>query len=289
MNDHNRDSLASQMAVLMGREVADGDVIHCGAFTPLVLASGMWAMAHHAPNAVILPVSLAGVRIFKPFPISYSLLEAMTLANGVQYTMTDIFTHVEGPEGCAYEPINPLQIDRWGNVNMSVIGDFRRPDLRGPGAAGVDILPIMVNHRLLIYCPRHSPRIFVENVDFVTGVGNSAERRNANGVRTGGIRKVITNLAVLEFDDTGRMMLTATHPGVSAEDVQRETGFELAVADHLDQTESPSEEELGVLEQIDPLGIRSFEFMSAAERRARMLDLWASEYTSFTQLARQLA
>ena len=271
MNDQNGEGIADLMTVLMGRGVADGDVIHCGAFTPLVLASGMWAMAHHAPNAVIIPVSLTGVRIFKPFPISYSLLEAMSLANGVQYTMTDIFTHVEGPDGCAYEPINPLQIDCWGNINMSVIGGFGKPALRGPGAAGADILPIMMNHRLIVYCPRHSTRTFVENVDFVTGVGNSPERRRTHGVTTGGIGKVITNLAVLEFDKAGRMTLCATHPGVSVDDVQRQTGFELVVADHVQQTEPPSEEEVAVLKQIDPLGIRSFEFMAASERQARML------------------
>lgn len=272
------------MTIVMGREVKDRDVIHCGAFTPLVLVSGMWAMAHHAPNAVILPLSLSGVRIFKPFPVSYSLIEGMTMRAGVQYTMVDIFTHVEGPDGVAYEPVNPLQIDVFGNVNMSVIGDFDTPRFRGPGAAGADILPIMMNHELIIYCPRHSPRVFVEEVDFVTAAGNEPSRRRDSGAPNGGIKKVITNLGVLDFDTDGRMVLRSTHPGVTVDEVRAQTGFDLQVSDDLTETPPPTEEELETLAWVDPIGIRQFEFKSALERREELPALLEREYEYFSEL-----
>lgn len=273
------------LAVLLGREVADGDVIHCGAFTPLVLTSGMWALAHHAPNAVILPISLSATRVHRAFPISYSLLEGMTQSVGLEYAMTDIFTHVEGVEGCGFEPVNPLQVDAWGNVNTSVIGDYERPKLRGPGPAGLDILTVMMHDRLIVYTPRHSRRTLVEDVDFVTAVGNDPQRRNRDQVATGGVKKVITNLAVFDPGEDGRLTLSSTHPGVSVDEVREQTGFELPANGAVAQTEPPTEEELAVLEQVDPLGIRHFEFLSATERRARLRELWTREAEYFAALA----
>ena len=279
------------MTVVLGRQIADGEVIHCGAFTPMVLASGMWAMARHAPNAVILPISLTGVRTFKPFPISYSLLEGMTLEAGVQYPMVDIFTHVEGPDGCGYEPVNPLQIDQWGNVNMSVIGPFDAPKFRGPGAAGMDVLPLMLNHKLVLYAPRHTPRIFVESVDFVTGVGNNLDRRRDTGAKHGGMRLIVTDLCVMDFNDSGRARVTSLHPKVTWEQVRKATGFDLDIAtdtpEDLPVTPEPTEEDMKTLEFIDPLKVRTFEFMSATERRERLPSLLLEEWEHFSALAGQ--
>lgn len=275
---------ADLMTIVLGREIKDRDVIHCGAFTPLVLCSGMWAMAHHAPEAVMLPISLTASRIFHPFPLSYSLLEGMTLENSVQYPMVDIFTHVEGVDGCQYEPVNPLQVDRTGNINLSVIGDFTKPQIRGPGAAGVDILTLMLHDKLIIYVPRHSPRVLVEKVDFVTGAGNEPKRRRQAGASTGGISKVVTNLGVLEPGKDGILELTKVHPGVEVDDVLSATGFTPPVSEHLSITQPPTEDELNDLERIDPLAIRRFDFMTAAQRRAALPDLLTREYEYFYNL-----
>jgi glutaconate CoA-transferase, subunit B len=271
------------MTIVLGRDVEDYDFVACGAFTPLVLASGMWAVRHHAPNAVLLPISLSGTRVLHPFPISYLHHEGITLGAGLNYTMADMFAWGEG-KGVDFEPIFPLQLDRTGAVNLSVLGPFERPTFRGPGAAGVDALSVMTR-KLLAYCPRHSPRMFVDTVDFVTGIGNDREARIALGVSPeGGIGKVVTNLGVLEFSPEGPLEIVSVHPGVTVEEIQEQTGFPVAPRGDLYETAPPTPEELAVLEEIDPLGVRSFEFLSARERRALLPDLVRRECEYFDGL-----
>jgi len=285
MTTEMRERTADLMTIVLGREVKDYDTIHCGAFTPLVLASGMWAMAHHAPHSAILPLSLTGVINRSPFPISLSLVEGMNLASGVQYPMVDVFTHVEGVPGCAYEPVNPLQVDARGNVNTSVLGEYDNPKFRGPGPAGLDTLTIMMNHALILYCPRHSRKILVPKVDFVTAVGNDAERRKTSGVSTGGVRKLVTNLCVIRFLDDGTAELESVHEGVTTEEVLENTGFDLAVPHSVPATSNPTPRELEILKVIDPLCIRGLEFMTASERLAELPDIWEREWHTFQALA----
>jgi glutaconate CoA-transferase subunit B len=276
---------ATTLTVLMGREVRDGDSIHCGAFTPIALGSAMWAMARHAPNAILLPISFSGTRVLRPFPISYGLLETMALDIGVQYPMSDVFAHVEGPAGCSYEPVNALQVDGYANLNMSVIGSFVRPKLRGPGVAGLDVLTHMMHDRLVLYVPRHSPKVLVAELDFVTAVGNDPARRAQAGASpAGGIAKVITNLCVFEPGDDARLVLTGIHDGVTVDQVRASTGFEVRVDRRLDVIKPVSADELELLDWVDPLRLCEMEFLSAADRRERLMEVWAREL-EFASLA----
>jgi acyl CoA:acetate/3-ketoacid CoA transferase beta subunit len=143
------------------------------------------------------------------------------------------------------------QIDRFGNQNISAIGDWKRPKAQLLGVRGAP--GNTVNHPVSYWIPRHSPRVFVEHVDMVCGVGYD---RGANE-----LRRVVTNLAVLDFATAERTMrLRSVHPGVEVAEVVAATGFPLAVPDQVPATRRPTDEELGLIRaRLDPDGARERE------------------------------
>ncbi|HEX2317267.1 MAG TPA: CoA-transferase [Thermomonospora sp.] len=143
------------------------------------------------------------------------------------------------------------QIDRYGNSNISCIGPWERPKAQLLGVRGAP--GNTVCNTTSYWIPRHSPRVFVEEVDFVSGVGND---RGAYDLRV-----VVTDLAVLDFaTPDGRMRLRSTHPGVTVDDVVTATGFELAVPAEVPRTRPPTGEELRLIrETLDPGGLRDRE------------------------------
>ena len=152
------------------------------------------------------------------------------------------------------------QIDRFGNQNISAIGDWSRPKVQLLGSRGAP--GNTVNHTTSYWVPNHSSRVFVEQVDFVSGVGyrRAAE---AGPVASGGheIRRVITNLAVLDFETPDHAMrLRSIHPGVSVDDVVAGTGFTLSIPDEVEETRAPTGEELELIREVlDPEGLRKSE------------------------------
>jgi len=143
------------------------------------------------------------------------------------------------------------QIDRSGNQNISVIGDWKRPKAQLLGVRGAP--GNTVNHPVSYWVPRHSPRVFVDRVDMVCGVGYDRGSRE--------LRVVVTNLAVLDFGTPERTMrLRSVHPGVEVSDVVAATGFPLAVPDQVAVTRWPTDEELGLIRvRLDPDGAREAE------------------------------
>lgn len=150
------------------------------------------------------------------------------------------------------------QIDRHGNQNISVVGDWRKPKVQLLGARGAP--GNTANHTTSYWVPDHSPRVFVERVDFVSGVGydRAAQEETLHGLHE--IRVVVTNLAVLDFDTTDRAMrLRSVHPGVTVEEVTAATGFDLQVDDAA-RTRTPDDEELRLIRDVlDPADTRSRE------------------------------
>lgn len=149
------------------------------------------------------------------------------------------------------------QLDAYGNQNIAAIGaDPARPRVQLLGFRGAP--GNTVNHATSYWVPRHSRQVFVERVDVVSGVG--WDRAAAAGVRVD-LRRVVTNLAVLDFGGPGRRMrLLSVHPGVEVDEVVRATGFELAMADPVGRSRLPSAAELRLLrEVIDPEGRREQE------------------------------
>ena len=142
------------------------------------------------------------------------------------------------------------QIDRFGNINTTVIGDYAHPKVRLPGSGGACEIAINAK-RVLIIMPQSS-RSFVERIDFVTSPGHLGGSRPAGW--GGGPAAVITQLGVYGFR-SGEMELTHLHPGVSVEEVRDSTGWDLRIADPIHQTPPPSEEELRLIrEELDPQG-----------------------------------
>jgi acyl CoA:acetate/3-ketoacid CoA transferase beta subunit len=146
------------------------------------------------------------------------------------------------------------QIDRFGNQNISCIGDHVRPKAQLVGMRGAP--GNTINHPTSYWIPGHSTRVFVPKVDVVCGVGY--DRASALGLsgRFHGLRRVVTNLAVLDFESPDHAMrLVSCHPGVSVDDVVEATGFPLVLSEHVATTRTPTAEELRLLrEVIDPQG-----------------------------------
>ncbi|MCB9727251.1 MAG: CoA-transferase [Deltaproteobacteria bacterium] len=149
------------------------------------------------------------------------------------------------------------QIDRYGNQNISAIGDFQQPKVQLLGVRGAP--GNTINHPTSYWVPRHGPRVMVEKVDVVCGVGyDRAAALGPRAARFHEIRVVVSDLAVMDFDTPDhRMRLRSVHPGVSVADVVAKTGFELVVPDEVPETRLPTAGELRLIREVlDPDGTR---------------------------------
>jgi acyl CoA:acetate/3-ketoacid CoA transferase beta subunit len=148
------------------------------------------------------------------------------------------------------------QIDPYGNQNFAAIGDMKKPKAQLLGFRGAP--GNTVNNVTSYWVPNHGPRVFVDGVDVVTGVGyDRAAAAGPAATRYHGLRHVVTNLAVLDFETPDhRMRLRSLHPGVTVGDVVAATGFELVVPDDVPTSRVPTEEERALLVGLDPDGAR---------------------------------
>jgi glutaconate CoA-transferase subunit B len=151
------------------------------------------------------------------------------------------------------------QIDRYGNLNTTVIGDYGRPKVRLPGSGGA--CEIAIHARKILVIMRQATRSFVAKLDFRTSPGHSGdpEHDRARGWSGSGPTNVVTDLATYGFDDeTGEMTLLTMHPGVSLDDVRAAMGWEPKVSPDVGETPPPSAEELRLIRQeLDPQGIHT--------------------------------
>ncbi|MFE1956007.1 CoA-transferase subunit beta [Streptomyces sp. NPDC059524] len=158
------------------------------------------------------------------------------------------------------------QIDRFGNQNISCIGDWERPDRQLLGVRGAPVNTL--NNPVSYWVPKHSPRVFVEKVDMISGVGyDSAAAAGPSATRFHRIPRVVTNLAVLDFETPDHTMrIASVHPGVTVEQVREATGFALALPEggEVPFTREPTAEELRLIrEVVDPRSLREREVRSA--------------------------
>ncbi len=148
------------------------------------------------------------------------------------------------------------QIDRFGNTNIANIGPHNQPKVQllgvrgGPGNT--------INHDVSFWIPKHSTRVFVESVDMASGVGYDRAARLSKWVQANHrLPRVVTNLAVLDFETEGNtMQVRSLHPGVTIDEVNEATGFELAVAETLAESRAPTDEEMAAIERLDPGELR---------------------------------
>jgi glutaconate CoA-transferase subunit B len=235
---------------LASRLIEDGTTAFIGTGIPMLAAS--LAQKLHAPN--LIP-------IFE-FGGTGALLERLPLAVGEARTFykavaaSGICDIVETAQRgfIEYGFLGGAQIDRYGNLNSTVIGDHDRPRVRLPGSGGAN--DVGSNCWRTIAIMRHDRRRFVEKIDFITTPGylTGPGAREEAGLPPGsGPYRVISSLALMGFDDeTKRMTLLAVHPGITVEQVIENTGFELLIPEEVGVNEPPTPEELRTLrEEVD--------------------------------------
>ncbi|HEY8989139.1 MAG TPA: CoA-transferase, partial [Candidatus Limnocylindrales bacterium] len=151
------------------------------------------------------------------------------------------------------------QIDRFGNINTTVIGDYDHPTTRLPGSGGA--CEIAINARQVFVIMRQSARSFVETIDFRTSPGNlggaeqSERTRREQGWLGRGPTVVVTDLGIYHFDETGEMRLDSLHPGATIDQVRATIGWTVRIADDLAATPPPTVDELRLIrEELDPGG-----------------------------------
>jgi acyl CoA:acetate/3-ketoacid CoA transferase beta subunit len=152
------------------------------------------------------------------------------------------------------------QVDREGNQNISAIGDWSKPKRQLLGVRGAP--GNTVNNKTSYWVPKHSTRVFVEQVDIVSGVGrNRAEAAGPAATRFHQVHRVVSNLGVFDFDGPGHtMQFVSVHPGVTVEDVQDASSFDIHVPDEVPLTREPSPGELMLIrDMLDPKGLRDRE------------------------------
>lgn len=249
------------MIKAMSKEIKDGDKALHGLASPLAILAMSLAKLTHAPNAVFLSAAQG----FDPDldKLSLTLFSAdPRLSRGAPafLELTDLFDLCQRKE-IDVMFLGSAQIDKYGNTNLSVIGEYSKPKVRLPGGAATAFMTAIVP-KTVIWVARQSKRVFVEKVDFKTGVGyleggDSRERAGAWPTKL----KIITNLAVYGFDEETKLMKVASiHPGVTVDMVGQNAGFDIVIPPDVQITEMPSEEDLYIIRKLDPENIRYSEF-----------------------------
>ena len=238
------------MTVNAARLLRDGDVVFVGVGLPNLACN--LARRTHAPDLYM--IYEAGVIGARPSRLPLSIGDP-TLVSGAAAvcSMYDVFTFYLQRGNVDVGFLGGAQIDRYGNINATIIGEYGHPKVRLPGSGGSMEIAAWAN-RCFIITP-HQKRRFPETVDFQTSAGYQyrGSRRSDTGVRGGGPRLVVTNLGILEPQSDGELVLTALHPGVTVEQVLENTGWPLKAAPDLRRTEAPAAEELRILrEELDP-------------------------------------
>ena len=222
------------MTVMAARELEDGQVVLVGVGPPNAAAN--LARRLHAPDCVLVYES--GAIGAKPVRLPLSIGDDDLAATADELvSVPEMFSYWIGAGRIDVGFLGAAQIDRRGNINTTVIGDYDRPKVRLPGAGGAP--EIAAAAKEVIVMLRHSPRAFVERLDFVTSLG-----------RGGDAFTVITDLGVLRPGGDGELELTAVHAGVEPEQVLGATGWPLRVREPLQITDPPSERELEELRRL---------------------------------------
>jgi glutaconate CoA-transferase subunit B len=204
----------------------------------------------HSPDLVL--VYEAGAIGAKPPRLPLSIGDGILAETAdAVVTVPEIFNYWVQPGRIDVGFLGAAQLDRFGNINTTVIGGYEQPKVRLPGAGGAPEIAASCGEVIVIV--RQSRRSFVDAVDFITSVGHGRGpgERERLGLLGRGPTRVITDLGVLEPDpETCELRLTRLHPGVEVEQAREATGWDLQVADRLETTEPPTAEELEALRAL---------------------------------------
>lgn len=250
MTERSNYTASELLAVNSARILKDGQIVFAGVGIPLLAAT--LAQRLHAPGLTILfeggvvgPFIVPGA-----LPPSTNEQRCTRRANMVM-PITDVLLLLQrGYVDVGF--MGGAQIDRFGNLNSSFIGDPDNPKTRLPGSGGGNDISSLTQ---MIVAMKHEKRRFVDKVDYVTSPGflNGGNSRADAGLPAGGMFRVVTDLAVLGFDsDSHEMTVLALHPGVQLDQVHENTGFELNVSSEIQHTDPPRFDELKVIRELDP-------------------------------------
>jgi glutaconate CoA-transferase, subunit B len=238
------------MSCVAARELRDGEVVFVGIGLPNLACN--LARATHAPRLVLIYESGAVGAVPERLPVSIgdpSLVTGSLMVCG----MADVFQSFLQNGRIEVGFLGGAQIDRWGNINTTVVGGYEHPSVRLPGSGGA--AEIAVHARRTLVVSRLNRRAFPESVDFITSPGHRmrGRARRELGMPGAGPVKIVTDKAILEADETGEMVLAAVYPAVSPDEVQAGVGWPLRRRATLDEVAPPTERDLQLLRNVlDP-------------------------------------
>jgi glutaconate CoA-transferase, subunit B len=241
-------TLEEVQTVVAARRLRDTRSVFIGVGRPSTAA--ILARMIHNPELVLVYES--GTVGAKPHRVPLSIGDG-ELAQTADFVVSvpEMFNYWIGAGRVQVAFLGAAQVDRFANLNSTVIGDYGHPKARLPGAGGAPEIAAACEEVMVIV--PHTRRTFVPKLDFRTtvGYGDGVGSRERLGFRGKGPIAVITNLGVLEPDpETKELLLAALHHGVEVERVRAETGWDLRVGEELDQTEPPTDEELAALREL---------------------------------------
>jgi len=240
------------MVAVAAREIRDGDLVFVGMRLP-ILAYGV-ARSTHAPRARAL-YELGLLRDRPPAGFLGTMGDPPNVAGALWATrMSNVMALMaQGEVDLGF--IGGAEVDRFGNLNTSYVGDPARPATRLPGSGGGADIAILARRWVTLMA--HEPRRLVERVSYVTspGHGEGEGWRERHGLLGGGPTAIVTTLAVLRFPaGGGEAYLASVHPGHTVEEVRARTGWDLRVAGGVSETPPPTPEELSHIRRLDPDG-----------------------------------
>ena len=240
------------MAAAAARELGDGETVFVGIGLPNLACN--LARATHAPNLVLIYESGAVGAVPERLPVSIGD-PALVTGSLMVCSMADVFQLFLQNGRIDVGFLGGAQVDRFGNINTTVLGAYERPKVRLPGSGGAPEIAIHAKRTLVI--ARLERRAFPEAVDFVTSPGHCAhgKSRRELGIPGAGPVRVITDRGILDADPElgGELVLTTVYAGIDVDDVRARVGWDLKVREPVRELEPPSEEVLQVLrERLDP-------------------------------------
>jgi glutaconate CoA-transferase subunit B len=252
-------STAEMLAVVLSRELRDEDVGILGTRSEIAYAACRLAQHRHAPGLWFMsgPSGVVNPGIDTIVPIAHP-----DLFTGAE-ALSDLTDNIDAIDWShrffSFAVLGGLQIDRFGNLNTVVVGDWHKPVVRGPGAIGASVLAAHAG-RFIALMQDHTPRTFRPVVDFVSalGFGRTGKERDALGLPGGGPAVVLSPLGTFDFTETTHeLRLRSLHAGVTVEQVQERTGFEVHLPDGpVPETPAPSARELEILRTaVDTTGV----------------------------------